>query len=165
MKKKINDQIESVRVRVVKEDGSILGVFLKTEAIQKAEDVGLDLVQMNDVDVPICKIIDYSKYIFNDKKLKKKNNKTKKANTKQLTFRPNTDLNDIVRLLKQAQRFVDGGDYVKFIIRFKGREVTYLDKSLESFKYISDNIVLPTGYKITTNNNIENRRIFMLISK
>jgi translation initiation factor IF-3 len=109
---------------VVLEDGTQLGVMSSREANAKAEELGLDLVEVSpNVRPPVCKIIDYGRYKYEEKKKKNeaKKNQTK-VELKQIKLRPKTDVHDIAFKAKNARRFLEDGNKVQFDVRFRGRE-------------------------------------------
>jgi len=124
---RINNQIRIPQIRVVASDGENLGVMDTWQALKMAQDQALDLVEINPRAVPpVCKIMDYGKFKYEEKKkvqAAKKNQQTQEL--KELTFRPNTDQNDLSHKLEQAKGFLEEGNRVKFTIRFRGREITH----------------------------------------
>lgn len=121
---KINDEIRVARVRVVGE-GITSEIRSLSEAKAMADEMGADLVMINETaDPPICKIMDYAKYKFDQKKVKA--NKSKP--TKEVRYTPNTDDNDLSFKLKHVRSFLEKGHKVKAFVQFKGRETTYKDK-------------------------------------
>ena len=122
-----NERIRSEVVQVISSDGKNLGTLNTKEAIQLARDEGLDLIEISpNANPPVCKIIDIGKYRYN---LQKKNNKAKKKqkiiNLKEIKLRPVTEIHDYNFKIKNAQRFLEKGDKVKFTVRFKGREMQH----------------------------------------
>jgi len=135
---RVNGYIRVPQVRVVLEDGSSPGVMNTRDALKMAQDQGLDLVEINPrATPPVCKIIDYGKYKYEEKKKQsaaKKNQQTQEL--KELTFRPNTDDNDLQHKLDQAKEFLAEGDKVKFTVRFRGREITHANLGKEKLEWI-----------------------------
>ena len=124
---RVNHQIRIPQVRVILEDGSSPGIMQTSEALKLAREQGLDLIEINPKSVPpVCKIVDYGKYKYDEKKKISESKKNQKAQElKELTFRPNTDENDLSHKLVLAKEFLNDGHKVKFTIRFRGREVTH----------------------------------------
>ena len=124
---RINHQIRVPQVRVVLEDGTSPGILSTRDALQMAKDAGLDLVEINPKAIPpVCKILDYGKYKYEEKKKAAAAKKSQKVTEiKELTFRPNTDEHDLSHKLNLAKDFLAEGHKVKFAIRFRGREVTH----------------------------------------
>ena len=109
---------------MVLEDGEQLGVMSSRDALAKAEELGLDLVEVSpNVRPPVCKIIDYGRYLYSEKKRK---NEAKKNQTrielKQIKLRPLTDVHDIAFKVRNARKFLEDGNKVQFDVRFRGRE-------------------------------------------
>ena len=119
-----NGSIRVAEVRVVMHDGTQLGVMSSSEARAKAEELDLDLVEVSpNVKPPVCKIIDYGKYLYEEKKKKAeaKKNQTK-VELKVIKLRPKTDVHDIGFKSKNARKFLEEGNKVQFEVRFRGRE-------------------------------------------
>lgn len=124
---RINKYIRVPQVRVIMEDGSSPGILNTYDALKMAQEKGLDLVEINPkAQPPVCKILDFGKYKYEEKKKLAAAKKNQKANeTKELTFRPNTDENDLNHKLEQAKEFLAEGNKVKFAVKFRGREITH----------------------------------------
>jgi translation initiation factor IF-3 len=135
---RINLQIRVPQVRVVLEDGSSPGVMSTRDAMKMAQDANLDLVEINPRSVPpVCKILDYGKYKYDEKKKAAAARKTQKqSELKELTFRPNTDEHDLGIKLQMAKEFLKDGNKVKFAIRFRGREITHPQVGKEKLDWL-----------------------------
>jgi len=124
---RINRQIRVPEVRLVGVDGEQLGVVETQEALQRAQEAGLDLVEVAaKARPPVCRMMDYGKFRY--AKQKKEAEAKKKQHTtqvKELRVRPGTDVHDIARQTKKAQEFLEDGQRVKFTQRFRGREVAH----------------------------------------
>lgn len=135
---RINKFIRVPQIRVVFSDGSNGGIMNTYDALKMAQDQGLDLVEINPRAVPpVCKIMDYGKYKYEEKKkvqAAKKNQQMQEL--KELTFRPNTDDNDLNHKLEQAKSFLEDGNKVKFAVRFRGREVVHANIGREKLQWI-----------------------------
>ena len=120
-----NNRITSPEVQVINSDGENLGVLNLQEAISKAKDENLDLIEIApNARPPVCKIMDMGKYKYDQqKKLNKAKKKQKKIELKEIKLRPVTEVHDYTFKIKNAQKFLSKGDKVKFTIRFKGREM------------------------------------------
>ncbi len=129
----INDQIRDKEVRLVGADGEQIGVVSGLEAKRLADEADLDLVKISpNAKPPVCKIMDYSKYKFDQaKKAKEAKKKQKVVETKEIRLSPNIDQHDIDTKLKQAIKFLKSGDKVKVTIRFRGRELGHTKFGLE----------------------------------
>ena len=122
-----NNRITSPDVQVISSDGDNLGILNTTEAIRKAKEEGLDLIEISpNANPPVCKIIDQGKYKYEQQK---KTNKAKKKqrvmNLKEIKLRPVTEIHDYNFKIKNAQKFLIKGDKVKFTVKFRGREMQH----------------------------------------
>ena len=122
-----NNRITSPDVQVISSDGDNLGILNTTEAIRKAKEEGLDLIEIApNANPPVCKIMDMGKYKYDaQKKANKAKKKQKKIELKEIKLRPVTEVHDYTFKIKNAQKFLSKGDKVKFTIRFKGREMQH----------------------------------------
>ncbi|WP_082140316.1 translation initiation factor IF-3 [Halomonas sp. PR-M31] len=124
----MNDRILEDEVRLIESDGEQIGVVPTSEALERAEAAGLDLVQISNADPIVCKIMDYGKFLFEQKKQKgAQKKKTKQIQVKEVKFRPGTDEGDYQVKLKNLTRFLEGGDKGKVTLRFRGREMAHQD--------------------------------------
>ena len=128
---RVNDRIRAPRVRVVTADGGQLGVMSTREALAKAKEIGLDLVEVApNADPPVCRLIDYGKFKYLQAK-QQKNNKTKVARMKEVKLRIGTDVNDYNVKMARTEQFLDHGHKVRFQLRFRGRENAHQQMGLE----------------------------------
>ncbi|MBP8989490.1 MAG: translation initiation factor IF-3 [Clostridia bacterium] len=136
----INDEIRFQKVRLIDSSGEMVGVVPITEARKKAEDQGLDLVLINaQPDNPVCKIMDYGKYMFELSKKEreaKKNQKT--TDVKEVGFRLTTEDHDLGYKTRNACRFLQDGDRVKVVVKFRGREMAYTNRGFEVMQKFAD---------------------------
>lgn len=141
----INEQIRDAEVRVVSDSGEQLGVMDAKAAQMMAIDKGMDLVKIApQAKPPVCKIMDYGKYKFELGKREKENKKNQKVvNTKEIQLSPSIDTNDFNTKCKNAIKFLQKGDKVRVVVRFRGREVSHseigevlLDKFAEATKEV-----------------------------
>ena len=125
---RVNHKIRSNEVQLITHEGENIGIVPIGEAINRAQEVGLDLIEIApNVKPPVCKIIDYGKYKYElQKKASNAKKKQKVINLKEIKLRPNTDKHDYNFKIKAADKFLVKGDKVKFTIRFKGREMEYM---------------------------------------
>ncbi len=127
---RINEEITAPKVRLVGDNIPEQGIYSISEALKKADELGLDLVEITaKADPPVCKIIDYQKYLYQQKKKAKemKANSTKVV-IKEIRFGPNTDEHDFQFKLKHAIGFLQEGSKVKASVFFKGRSILYVDQ-------------------------------------
>ena len=124
---KFNNRITSPEVQVIDSMGENLGILNLQEAISKAKEENLDLIEIApNARPPVCKIMDMGKYKYDQqKKLNKAKKKQKKIELKEIKLRPVTEVHDYTFKIKNAQKFLTKGDKVKFTIRFKGREMQH----------------------------------------
>ena len=122
-----NNRITSPDVQVIGSDGQNLGILNTNDAINRAKDVGLDLIEIApNTKPPVCKIMDMGKFKYDaQKKANKAKKKQKKIELKEIKSRPVTEIHDYNFKIKNAQKFLTKGDKVKFTIRFKGRELQH----------------------------------------
>ena len=142
-KQPINQFIKAEKVRLISQTGEQLGVVELKEALAKAKDQELDLVQMNkDSDTPVCKMMDYGKHLFDQKKQKAASKKkTKKTQLKEIKFRPGTDENDYQIKMRNIIKFLNDGDKTKVTMRFRGRELAHKEIGLNLLKRVETDLV------------------------
>src|SRR3954466_11913748 len=135
---RVNHRIRVPEVRVVAEDGSNLGVLPTDQALKRAQEVGLDLVEVNPKGTPpVCKILDFGKYKYEEKKkAAEAKRKQTVVEVKEVKLRPKTDDHDINFKFKAARRFLEAGHKVKFTVRFRGREITHPEKAQEQLTLV-----------------------------
>jgi translation initiation factor IF-3 len=134
-------------VRVVLDDGTMLGVLPTQQALREAEERGLDLVEVNPkATPPVCKILDFGKFKYEEKKRQREaKRKQTVVEVKELKLRPKTDDHDLDVKLRAARRFIEAGNKVKFTVRFRGREIAHPQRAqmqLEHLREKSDDIAL-----------------------
>ena len=124
---RINGAIRSPQVRCIDPDGNQLGILDTREAIAKAEDFGLDLVEVQpNAEPPVCKILDYGKFKYEaQKRANEARKKQKTIDVKEIKFRPNIDEHDYQVKMRNVTKFLNGGDKVKVTLRFRGREMAH----------------------------------------
>ena len=125
----LNDEIRDKEIRVIGSDGAQLGIMSAEEANNLADEQGLDLVKISPNAVPpVCKIMDYSKFCFDQKKREKEARKNQKVvEIKEIRMSPSIDTNDFNTKAKNAQKFLKEGNRVKVSVRFRGREMAHTD--------------------------------------
>jgi len=162
---RINGAIKARQVRLIDETGENRGVLPLSQALQIADDAGLDLIEISpQANPPVCKVLDYGKYKYEVQKRKNEAKKNQKVvNIKELKIRPAIDTHDYEVKIKQARKFLEQGDKVKFTMRFKGREMSASDLGREVLdKIISD---LDTVSKVDQAPKLEGRQMTMLLSQ
>ena len=127
----INEQIRDKEVRLVSEDGEQLGIMSSRDALKMAMDAELDLVKIAPMaKPPVCKIIDYGKFKYEQtRKDKEAKKKQKTVEVKEVRLSPNIDTNDLKTKVNNAKKFITKGNTVKVTLRFRGREMAHVQQS------------------------------------
>ena len=137
----VNENIVANEVRLIDENAEQLGVVSFADALARAQSVGLDLVQISNADPIVCKIMDFGKKLYEEKKAK---NAAKKKQTvvqiKEMKFRPNTDIGDYNIKLKALTRFLEGADKAKVTLRFRGREMAHQRLGMDLMMRIEEDL-------------------------
>ena len=150
----INEQIRDKEVRVIGEDGEQLGIMSSKEALKLAEEAGVDLVKIAPTaKPPVCKIVDYGKFKYEQtRKEKEARKKQKTVEIKEIRLSPNIDTNDLNTKINAARKFIGKGDRVKITLRFRGREMAHMNNSkhiLDDFaEALSDIAVVDKAPKV-----------------
>ena len=134
----INEQIRDREIRLIGEDGEQLGIMSAREAMKIAQEAELDLVKIAPAaKPPVCKIIDYGKYKYEQaRKEKEAKKKQKTVEVKEVRLSPNIDTNDLNTKINNAKKFISKGNKVKVTLRFRGREMAHMQTS----RHILDDI-------------------------
>jgi translation initiation factor IF-3 len=134
--------IRSSEIRLIDHEGENHGVVDPRRAMQMAEDVGLDLVEISpNADPPVCKIMDFGKFKYEtQKKANEAKKKQKVIEVKEVKFRPNIDTHDYDVKMRNVTKFLEGGDKVKVTLRFRGREMAHQEIGRELLKKIAADI-------------------------
>ncbi len=129
----MNEKIRAREVRLIDQDGNQVGVVSLKEALQRAQEASLDLVNVApNAKPPVCRIMDYGKYKFEQQKREREARKKQKViNIKEVRFTPNIEEHDYVTKMRNVQKFLSKGDKVKCTIRFRGRQITHADLGRE----------------------------------
>jgi translation initiation factor IF-3 len=130
---RINDEISVVRVRLVDERGNMVGIVGRNDALVMASDVGLDLVEVApNADPPVCKILDFGKYKYEEQKKKNEARKKQKIiEVKEIKLRPSIDDHDYDVKVRSMVKFIGEGDKVKVTMRFRGRELAHQELGMD----------------------------------
>ena len=150
---------------LIDKDGEKKGVVSLTDAIRTAEDASLDLVQVSssDSDPIFCKILDYGKHMFSKKKSNSSSKvKAKKNTTKEIKFRPSTDVGDYNIKLKKIKSFILDGDKTKITVRFRGREILNSEMGLNLLNKLKDE--LKDIAQVDQEPSLEGRQLLMVMS-
>ena len=125
---RVNGQITTSQVRLILSNGENFGIISTREAMRKAADEGLDLIEIAPGPIPVCKILEVGKYRYELQKRKAEAKKKQKVvEIKEIKFTPNIGDNDYGVKMRSARRFLEEGNKVKFTLRFRGREMSYVD--------------------------------------
>jgi translation initiation factor IF-3 len=140
---RLNDEIAVPHVRLIDAEGTQVGVVPTREAKQMAYEAELDLVEISPgADPPVCRIMDYGKFRFEqNKKLAAAKKKQKQIQVKEVKFRPGTDEGDYQVKLRNLIRFLTDGDKAKVTVRFRGRELSHKELGMELLKRIETDLV------------------------
>ena len=130
---RLNDEIRVKEVRLTDQDGEQLGIVSIQEALAKAEEAELDLVEISpNAEPPVCRIMNYGKFIYEkEKAAKEQKQKQKVVQIKEIKFRPGTDEGDYQVKLRSIVRFLEDGDKVKITVRYRGREMAHQEIGLD----------------------------------
>ena len=145
--------------------GEKLGILSLADALESAKTESLDLVQVSpsDADPVVCKLLDYGKYLFDKKKSISSNKiKVKRNTTKEIKFRPSTDVGDYDIKLKKIKSFILGGDKTKISVRFRGREILNSDLGLNLLNKLRDE--LSDIAQVDQEPSLEGRQLLMVLS-
>lgn len=138
----INDAITAKRVRIVGAEGEKIGIVSLAEAKQMAYDANMDLVEVSpNADPPVCKIMDFGKFQFEqNKKLAVAKKKQKQIQVKEIKFRPGTDEGDYQVKIRSLSKFLNDGDKTKITVRFRGRELAHRELGMDLLKRIEKDL-------------------------
>ena len=151
-------------MRVIGDDGEMVGVLSRDEALRMAEDAGLDLVEIQpNADPPVCRIMDFGKFRFDlQKKAAAAKKKQKQVEIKELKFRPTTEEGDYQVKLRNLRRFLAEGDRVKITIRFKGREMAHTELGLAMTQKIENDV--KDEVTVEQRPKLEGRQMIMMVA-
>jgi translation initiation factor IF-3 len=161
---RFNEFISVPRVRVIDENGENIGVMLTAEAIEQAQDVGLDLVEVSpNADPPVCKFLDVGKFKYEAQKkanLARKSQKTQEI--KEIKMRPNIDDHDYDTKMKKVVDFINEGDKVKITLRFRGRELAHGQLGMQLLQRVQEGVA--DIAKVEQHPRMEGRQMLMVLS-
>lgn len=161
---RVNERIFANTLRVLDTEGKQIGIISKFEALSKAKDQGLDLVEIAPAATPpVAKIIDFKKFLYQEEKKKREEKKkAKSSETKEVRLGPFMSDNDLGVMIRRAREFLQNGDKVRLVVVFSGRQITHpefghktLDKALEELGDIS---------KTERDRHLEGKKLIILIS-
>lgn len=160
----INENIKAKQVRLIDADNENRGIVSIKEALAIAEDYGLDLIEISpQANPPVCKVLDYGKFRYEQQKKKNEAKKNQKVvEIKELKLRPVIETHDYEVKMKQAKKFLEQGNKVKFTMRFKGRELSANDMGKQIMTQIVED--LDTCAKVDSEMKLEGRQMMMILS-
>ena len=161
----INNNIKASQVMLINQNGQKQGIVTIDEALIEANKVALDLVQVSasDANPVVCKLLDYGKHVFEKKKnISSSKVKSKRQTTKELKFRPSTDVGDYNIKLKKIKTFILGGDKTKIVVRFRGREILNSGMGLDLLNKIKEE--LEDIAQVDQEPSLEGRQLLMVLS-
>ncbi len=152
------------KVRVIDDDGENLGVMYTREAIEQANEKGLNLVEVSpNADPPVCKFLDVGKYRYEAQKkanLARKSQKTQ--DIKEVKMRPNIDTHDYDVKMRNVHKFIEHGDKVKITLRFRGREMAHQHLGMDLLKKVQDDVAEVA--KVEAFPRLEGRQMLMVLA-
>ncbi len=160
---RINDRIRAPEIRLIGADGENVGVVTPSRAMDLAAEAGLDLVEISpNATPPVCKIMDFGKFKYEQQKRESEARKKQKTiEVKEVKFRPNTDTHDYDVKMRNVFRFLENGDKVKVTLRFRGREMAHQNLGRELLERVAED-VKEIG-KIENMPKMEGRQMVMMI--
>ena len=159
-----NERIFALELRVLDAEGKQIGILSKAEALEKAREEGLDLVEIAPTaKPPVARIIDFKKFLYQEeKKRREEKKKAKNSETKEIRLGPFMDTHDLETMEKRAREFLEGNDKVKLVVRFKGRQMGHPEFGHKVIgKAISD---LSDISKVDKDPHFEGRQLIAMIS-
>jgi translation initiation factor IF-3 len=161
---RINGAIRAPKVRCIDPEGEQLGVLDTHDAIRKAEDFGLDLVEVQpNADPPVCKILDYGKFKYEaQKRANEARKKQKIIEVKEIKLRPNIDEHDYQVKMRNVQKFLNAGDKVKVTLRFRGREMAHQELGANVLTRVREET--DEFAKVEAMPKLEGRQMIMVLS-
>ncbi|MDO9709113.1 translation initiation factor IF-3 [Paracraurococcus lichenis] len=161
---RVNEEIRVPQVRLIDQDGEMIGVMTARDALLRAYEVGLDLLEISPNAVPpVCKITDYGKFKYEQqKKANEARKKQKVVEIKEVKVRPNIDDHDYDVKMRQMKSFIGEGDKVKVTLRFRGREMAHQDLGIKVLERIR--VDLGETIKVEQMPRLENRQMIMVLA-
>ena len=161
---RINEKINALQIRLIDENGMNVGIVTSREALRRADEAGLDLVEISATPAgSVCKIMDAGKYKYELQKRKNEAKKKQKVQeTKEIKFTPNIGDNDYQVKMRNAKKFLAEGNKVKFTLRFRGREMSYQDLGEAVLKRAAADVA--DVAKVEQNAKLEGRNMGMLVA-
>jgi translation initiation factor IF-3 len=161
---RVNQDISSAQVRLIDQEGENVGVVATADALERALDAGLDLVEISPgADPPVAKILDYGRFKYEDQKKKNEARKKQKIiDVKEIKMRPNIDQHDYDVKMRSINRFIGDGDKVKVTLRFRGREMVHQELGLKVLNRVREQI--DEIAKVEQFPKMEGRQMIMVVA-
>ena len=161
---KINDAIRARDVRLIDETGQNVGIVSRFDAQERANKVGLDIVEVSpDANPPVCKILDYGKFKYQEQKKAAEARKNQKiVEIKEIKMRPSIDEHDYDVKMRAIRRFFEEGDKVKVTLRFRGREMAHQNLGYELLQRVKSDLV--EASKVESEPRLEGRQMVMVLA-
>ena len=161
---RFDEMIQSDKVRVIDENGENLGVMFTNEAIEQANEIGLNLVEVSpNADPPVCKFLDVGKYRYEAQKKANAARKTQKTQQiKEIKMRPNIDDHDYDVKMRSVKKFIEDGDKVKMTLRFRGREMAHQELGMDVLKRVQEDVTEIA--KVEAYPRLEGRQMLMVLA-
>ena len=161
---RFDEMIQSDKVRVIDENGENLGVMYTAEAIEQANEIGLNLVEVSpNADPPVCKYLDVGKYRYEAQKKANAARKTQKTQQiKEIKMRPNIDDHDYDVKMRSVRKFIEDGDKVKMTLRFRGREMAHQELGMDVLKRVQEDT--SEIAKVEAYPRLEGRQMLMVLA-
>jgi translation initiation factor IF-3 len=156
--------IQVPKVRVIDDEGENLGVMFTREAVEQAQEKGLNLVEVSpNADPPVCKFLDVGKYRYEAQKKANAARKTQKTqDIKEVKMRPNIDTHDYDVKMKNVNKFIDQGDKVKVTLRFRGREMAHQHLGMDLLRRVQEDV--EEIAKVEAFPRLEGRQMLMVLA-
>lgn len=161
---RVNRRIQAREVRLIDEEGGQRGIVSTRQALEMAEEVGLDLVEVApQAKPPVCKLMDYGKFKYVQKqKAKEAKRNSTQIQVKEVKLRPKTDDNDVQTKIRHIRRFLKEGDKAKVTVMFRGREITHKDRGLNVLNKIQAELEEEANVELRP--KMEGRTMIMILS-
>ncbi|MFC7734507.1 translation initiation factor IF-3 [Roseomonas sp. GCM10028921] len=161
---RVNEEIRAPQVRLIDQDGEMIGVMSARDALARAYEVGMDLLEISpNAEPPVCKITDFGKFKYEQqKKANEARKRQKVVEIKEIKVRPNIDDHDYEVKMRQMKGFIEEGDKVKVTLRFRGREMAHQDLGAKVLERIRNEMA--EAVKVESMPRLENRQMIMVLA-
>ncbi|MBB5693307.1 translation initiation factor IF-3 [Roseomonas pecuniae] len=160
----MNEEIRAPQIRLIDQDGEMIGVMSARDALARAYEVGMDLLEISpNAEPPVCKITDFGKFKYEQqKKANEARKRQKVVEIKEIKVRPNIDDHDYEVKMRQMKGFIEEGDKVKVTLRFRGREMAHQDLGAKVLERIRNEMA--EAVKVESMPRLENRQMIMVLA-